>query len=139
MDPGDRVRASFERQQAMATLGARLLRVDAGEVEIEIEAAPRLSQQHGYMHGGVVATAVDSACGYAALSVAPEGSEVLTIGYAIDFVAPARGARIRAVGRVRRAGRHITICAGDAFAVDADGETLVATMLATIMTVPAAP
>lgn len=127
------VRESFARQEFMAAIGATMTRVSAGEVDIELPSRGDLTQQHGYMHGGVVTAIVDSACGYAALSLLPAGREVLTVEYKVNFVAPARGPRMLARGRVRTAGRTITVCDGDVFAVDGNAKTLVATMLTTMI------
>jgi len=129
-----RVRASFERQELMTTLGARLVRVSRGEVEIEAPFDPRLTQQHGYIHAGVITALVDSACGYSALSVAPPDAEVLTIEYKVNFLAPAQGERFLARGRVVRAGKRITVCSGDVVAITGGEEKSVAVMLATITT-----
>jgi uncharacterized protein (TIGR00369 family) len=131
----ERVRTSFARQTLMTTIGATLTRVSPGEVEIEIPFQDNLSQQHGYLHAGVVTAIIDSACGYAALTLTPEGAEVLTIEYKINFVSPAKGERMRACGRVTKPGRNVTVCAGDVFALDEGKEKLVATMLATMMTI----
>ena len=129
------VRDSFAAQHLMATIGARLARVVAGEIEIRVPFRPDLTQQHRFLHAGVVTSALDSACGYAALSLMPEGVEVLTVEFKTNFLAPARGEVLIARGRVVRVGRTITVCQAEA-AMLADGaETLVATMLATIMTV----
>jgi uncharacterized protein (TIGR00369 family) len=130
-----RVRASFERQRFMATIGARLTRVDPGDVEIELAPRADLEQQHGFLHAGVLASAADSACGYAALSLMPEGAAVLSIEFKINMLAPAAGDRIVARGRVIRAGRNVTVCSGDVIAVNNAAEKLVATMTATMMTV----
>ena len=130
-----RVRASFERQRVMETIGARLTSVLPGEVEIELPFRHDLTQQHGYLHAGVVTTVVDSACGYAAMSLTPPGGEVLSVEFKINLLSPATGDRLVARASVKRAGRNITVCAGDAFAVEAGREKLVATMLATMMTV----
>jgi uncharacterized protein (TIGR00369 family) len=139
-DPGfdARVRASFARQRAMTTIGATVLRVAPGEVDIALPFRGDLTQQHGYLHAAVVTAILDSACGYAALSLLPAGAEVLTIEYKVNFVAPARGRRVIARGRVTKSGRMITVCAGDAVAEpEQDGpERLVATMLATMITAP---
>ena len=138
-DPGfeQRVRDSFGRQRLMATLGAGLVRVSAGEVEIEMPFADHLTQQHGYLHAGVVTALVDSACGYSALSLAPSGTEVLTVEYKVNFLAPARGDRFVARGRVLRSGRTVTVCSGDVVALVGAQATPVAAMLATIITVSA--
>jgi uncharacterized protein (TIGR00369 family) len=130
-----RVRESFARQAAMATVGARLLRVAPGEVEIELPFREELTQQHGYLHAGIVTAVVDSACGYAAMSLAPAGGEVLSVEFKINMLSPAVGELVVARARVVRAGRNVTVCAGDAFAVRDGREKLVATMLATMMNV----
>jgi len=129
-----RVRESFARQKAMETIGASLTSVAPGEVEIELPFRGDLTQQHGFLHAGIVTTIVDSACGYAALSLMPSDSGVLSIEYKVNFVSPATGKRMIARGRVTKPGRTITVCAGDVFAVADGNEKLVATMLATMMT-----
>ncbi len=134
-DFAERVRASFARQRAMETLGARLLHVAPGEVEIELAFREELTQQHGFLHAGVVTTVLDSACGYAAFSLMPADAAVLSIEFKVNLLAPARGERLIARGRVTRAGRNVTVCAGDAFVVEEERERHVATMLATMMTV----
>lgn len=128
-----RVRASFARQTAMTTIGARLLRVAPAEVEIELPFRDDLTQQHGFFHGGLVAAILDTACGYAALSLMPADAAPLTVEYKINFVSPARGDRLIARGRVTRPGRILSVCAGDVFALSAGEERLVATMLNTVM------
>jgi uncharacterized protein (TIGR00369 family) len=131
-----RVRESFARQLVMGTIGARLSRVAPGEVEIELPFREDLTQQHGYLHAGIVAAVVDSACGYAAMSLAPAGAEILSIEFKLNLLSPARGARFIARARVKRAGRNVTVCTGDLYALDGGAsEKTVATMLATMMTV----
>jgi uncharacterized protein (TIGR00369 family) len=130
-----RVRESFARQRVMETIGARLSRVAPGEVEIELPFREDLTQQHGYLHAGVVAAVIDSACGYAAMSLAPAGAEVLSIEFKLNLLSPARGASFVARARVKRAGRNVTVCAGDLYALGGASEKAVATMLATMMTV----
>lgn len=130
-----RVRASFDKQKFMETLGARLTHVAPGEVDIEVAAREALVQQHGFLHAGVLASAADSACGYAALSLMPAGAAVLSIEFKINMLAPAAGDRIVARGRIIRAGRTITVCSGDVVSFSGEGEKLVATMVATMMTV----
>ncbi|MGB7923770.1 MAG: PaaI family thioesterase [Pyrinomonadaceae bacterium] len=130
-----RVRESFARQRLMETIGARLLKVAAGEVEIELAFREDLTQQHGYLHAGVVTSIVDSACGYAALSLTPAGTEVLSVEYKINLLSPAKGERMIARGRVVRAGRNLIVCMGDVFAVNDGQEKMVSTMLATMMTI----
>jgi uncharacterized protein (TIGR00369 family) len=132
-----RVRESFARQRAMETLGARLVRVAPGEVEIELDFIEALTQQHGYMHAAVTTAAADTACGYAALTLMDAGSEVLSVEFKLNLLSPAAGERFVARARVVRAGRNLTVCAGDVFAFRGGEEKLVATMLATMMRVGA--
>jgi uncharacterized protein (TIGR00369 family) len=129
------VRASFAAQPLMATIGARLTRVAAGVIEIRVPFRPDLTQQHGFLHAGVLTSALDTACGYAAFSLMPEGAGVLTVEFKTNLLAPARGQELIARGRVVRAGRTITVCQAEASMVDNGAEKPVATMLATIMTV----
>jgi uncharacterized protein (TIGR00369 family) len=130
-----RVRASFARQRVMETIGARLVRIAAGEVEIELPFSEGLTQQHGYLHAGIVAAVVDSACGYAAMTLTGAGADVLSIEFKLNLLSPAAGERFVARARVKRAGRNITVCTGDLLAVVDEKEKAVATMLATMMTV----
>jgi uncharacterized protein (TIGR00369 family) len=132
-----RIRASFDLQGLMTTLGARLVRVSAGEVDIEAPFSHSLTQQHGYLHAGAVTALVDSACGYSALSLAPPGTEVLTVEYKVNFLAPAEGERFLASGRVVRSGKTVTVCSGEVVAIVGSSEKPVAIMLATIITAPA--
>ena len=143
-DPRDpsfeaRVRASFARQRAMHTIGARLVRVEPGEVELELPFREDLTQQHGFLHAGIVTTLVDSACGYAALSLMDNESAVLSVEYKVNLLAPAIGERMRAVGRVIKPGRTLLVCMGDVIAVAGDEETHVAAMQATMMAVRGRP
>jgi uncharacterized protein (TIGR00369 family) len=94
----ERVHASFARQGAMATLGAELEDVASGHVAIAVPVEPRLSQQHGFLHAGVVVAALDSACGYAALTLMPDEAEVLTVELKVNLLAPASGDRLVAQG-----------------------------------------
>ncbi len=129
-----RVRASFARQTLMQTIGAEMTRVATGEIEIELAYRDDLAQQHGYLHAGVITAIVDSACGYAAMTLTRAVEDILTIEYKANFVAPAIGEKMIARSRVLRAGRKVTVCAGDVFALRDGEEKLVATMLATMMT-----
>jgi uncharacterized protein (TIGR00369 family) len=128
-----RVRASFARQGAMGTLGADLADVAAGRVAITLPIEPRLSQQDGFLHAGVVVAALDSACGYAALTLMPDDAEVLTVELKVNLLAPAGGDRLVAEGDVLRAGRTLTVCRGDAYAEQGTDRVHVATMLATMV------
>ncbi len=128
-----RVAESFARQGAMKHLGATLASVAAGQVEIRLPYRPEVSQQHGFFHGGVVATIGDSAGGYAAYSLMPADASVLTVEYKINLVAPAKGEELVARGRVLKPGRMLTVTAIDVFAVDKGRETLCAVMQQTLI------
>ncbi len=136
-DPGfaERVRASFDRQGAMHTIGATLASVEPGVVVIELPWAAGLTQQHGFLHAGMVAAALDSACGYAGSSLMPAEAGVLTIEYKINLLAPAKGQRFRMVGEVLKPGRTITVAEGRAYAIDEGAEKLIATMHCTLMAI----
>jgi uncharacterized protein (TIGR00369 family) len=134
-----KVRESFNRQTAMQTLGAVLISIEPGLVEIEMPFRADLTQQHGFVHGGIVTAILDSACGYAAFSLNSPDTTVLTVEYKVNFVAPAKGDRFMARGEVVRPGATVTVCKGDVLAYDGDEEKLVATMLMTIMTMPDRP
>lgn len=127
------VRNSFATQGLMSTLGAEMTVVEPGHVEIEVGFDEKLSQQHGLFHGGVTTSIVDSSCGYSALTLMPQGSEVLTVEFKINLFAPALGDRLIARGQVVRGGRTITVCHGDAYALKDGQETHCATMIATMM------
>jgi uncharacterized protein (TIGR00369 family) len=129
------VRQSFERLTLMKTIGASLERVSPGDVEVRLPFRNDLTQHHGFMAAAVLTAVVDVACGYAAMSLMPPGSSVLTIEYKANFLAPAQGERMLARGRVVHPGRTVTVCTGDVVAVDRGQETLVATLLATMMRV----
>lgn len=132
----ERVRASFARQQAMSTIGAALTVVTPGTVEIEMPYCEALTQQHGFLHAGIISTALDSACGYAAYSLMPENAAVLTIEFKVNLLAPGRGERFLFRGSVTKPGRTIIVADGQAYAFAADGEAkLIATMTGTLMTV----
>jgi uncharacterized protein (TIGR00369 family) len=126
---------SFARQGLMRTLGARLVRVAPGEVEIAADFHEGLSQQHGFFHAGATSAIADSAAGYAALSLFDAGSGVLTVEFKINLLAPAAGERIVARGRVERSGRTITVCRADVVVVKDGAEKAVATGLYTMMRV----
>ena len=128
------VRDSFAAQPMMATIGARLSHVAAGEVDIRLPWRAELTQQHGFLHAGAVASALDSACGYAAFSLMPAGSGVLTIEYKLNLLAPAKDEEL-----IARAGdphrRTITVCRAEGSMLDNGKETTVAIMTATVMTI----
>src|SRR3569832_2866142 len=126
-----RVRSSFERQAAMKTIGASLGAIEPGRVVIELPHSPALTQQHGFLHAGMLATALDSACGYAAFTLMPADAAVLTIEYKINLLAPGKGQLFRMEGTVVKPGRTITVVDGRAWAIDDGKERLIATMNAT--------
>jgi uncharacterized protein (TIGR00369 family) len=133
----ERVHASFAAQPAMATLGADLAEVAPGRVILTMRHRPELTQQHGFVHAGIVSTALDSACGYAAYSLMPADAAVLTIEFKINLLAPARGPLFRFEGQVTKAGRTISVVDGRALQTAGEGAepSLFATMTATVMTV----
>ena len=123
----------------MATLGARLVSVTPGDVVIELPWRDELGQQHGVLHAGAVAAVADSACGYAALSLMPDGAAVMTVEFKVNLLAPGRGDRFVALGRVRRAGRTLTFCVGSVRAFDGENEREVAIMTATMIRLEGRP
>lgn len=130
-----RVRDSFARQRFMATLGATLELVRPGEVLIALPFSDALTQQHGFLHAGVAISVVDSACGYAALSLMEPGAGVMSVEFKVNLLAPAAGNRFVAMGRVIKSGRTLTVCHGELRAVQDDGEVLVAVLQGTMMAV----
>jgi len=132
----NRVRENFDSQKVMHLIGARLMRVEPGVVEIEIDTREDLTQQNGYIHAGMVTTILDTACGYAAYTLMPVDSGVLSVEFKVNLLAPAKGERVVARAEVKRAGRTLTVCSADAFAIDGEQETICATMLATIFCLP---
>ena len=128
-----RVRSTFNLQQLMKTINAKLVKVGPGEVHIEIPFQLELTQQNGFIHAGIITSIVDSACGFAAYSLMTATSGVLTVEYKINLLSPALGERFLAIGRVKKPGRTLTVCEGDVFAHTEGEEKLVATMLATMM------
>ncbi len=129
-----RVRDSFARQAVMKLIGASITRVELGQVEIELLSRPELTQQHGFLHAGIVTMLVDNSCGYSALTMMPPGAAVLTVEYKVNFLSPATGQRMIARGRVIKPGQTLSVCLGEAY-MEKDGEEkLVATMLATMIT-----
>ena len=129
-----KVRDSFARQPAMRLIGASLVRVEAGRVDIELPMRADLTQQHGFVHGGIVGMIADSAGGYAAYTLMPPGASVLTVEYKINLLAPARGKTLVASGEVVKAGRTLSLSRVDVYGIDGGRETLVATMQLTLMT-----
>jgi len=131
----ERVQTSFALQGLMRTLGARLTHATAGEVCIELPASEALSQQQGFMHAGAITSIVDSACGYAALTLAPEGADVVTAEFKINFLRPAIGERFVATGKVETAGRSLSVCRGEVVAINGNASKVIALMQATVVRV----
>ncbi|MCO5063320.1 MAG: PaaI family thioesterase [Rhizobiaceae bacterium] len=131
----DRVRASFAKQNVMRAIGAELTYVTPGTIEIEMPFSADLTQQHGFLHAGIISTALDSACGYAAFSLMPPSAGVLTIEFKVNLLAPGKGERFLFRGSVTKPGRTIIVADGEAYAMN-DGEAkLIATMTGTLMTI----
>lgn len=137
LDPlHDRITDSFQRQRLLTTLGARLIRVADGEVDIELPWSESIQQQHGFVHAGAIATIADSACGYACLTRMPEGLAVLSIEFKINLLAPAVGERFTARGVAVRVGRTVGVATAQVFAHSAaKPDTCIALMQATMMRV----
>jgi uncharacterized protein (TIGR00369 family) len=130
-----RIRESFGRQKAMTLIGATLTKVEAGEVEISLPFRDDLTQQKGFIHGGILGMIADSACGYAAFSLMPAGGSLVTVEYKMNILSPAK-ASLRAIGKVVRPGRTLTVARGEVYAEDG---THVATMQQTLMSLPDRP
>ena len=133
----ERVRDNFARQSMMTTIGAHVVRVEPGEVEIHLPHGPHISQQHGFIHGGAIGMIADSACGYAALTLMKAGTDVVSSEYKINFLRPAVGQNFIATGRVQRAGKRVSVVSGEVHAVNDGKTTLIALILATMMNVEA--
>lgn len=134
-----RIHDSFAKQGAMATLGARLTHLARRQAHVCFDWAPALTQQHGFIHAGMMATVLDSACGYAGLSVMPLEAGVLSIEFKINLLAPAKGQSFRCEGVVLKPGRTIVVTEGRAYAIDDGQEKLVATMNCTLMAIQGRP
>ncbi len=132
----DRVDASFQRQGMMRHLDARLLRVEAGLCEIALPFSERVAQQQGGFHGGAMGALADIAAGYAGLTQAPEGMELTTVEYKINFLAAFQGGELRATGKVLKAGRRLIVTTAEVLHVQGDKTSLCATMQQTLMAVP---
>jgi uncharacterized protein (TIGR00369 family) len=134
------VRESFARQGLMTTIGAKITSIAAGQLEIHFPFSPALTQQNGFIHAGAVASVMDSACGYAAMTVAPDNHNVLSVEFKVNLLAPAAGESFVVRSAVKRAGKTLTIVTADAFALKENGanekEKPIATMLATMINRP---
>ena len=130
----EEIKQSFANQTIMALIGAELSRVEAGIVEITLRYRPDLAQQHGYLHAGIVTTIADSACGYAAYSLMPPETEVLSVEFKVNLLRPAKGKTFVAIAEVVKAGKTLTVVRADVFGMDHDGRReLIATMLGTMI------
>jgi uncharacterized protein (TIGR00369 family) len=140
-DPGwnAKVRASFDRQTFMQTIGAKLVSLSPGRCEVELPFRADLCQQNGYLHGGLVTTIAANATGYAAFSLMPANSSVLGTEYKINLLNPAAGERFVAVGQVLKPGRLLTVVECDVEAIKAGQKKLIAKMLATMMCLEGVP
>lgn len=130
-----RVKASFARQLFMSTLGARLELIVPGEVRIAVSHRADLTQQHGFLHAGAVTSVVDSACGYAALTLMEPGAAVMSVEFKVNLLAPAASEEFVAIGRVVRAGRTITVVSGELRSLDEGNDTVFAILQGTMMSV----
>lgn len=132
----EKVAESLAKQGAITAIDGKLVSVEPGRVVLELPYSDRITQQHGFVHAGVLTTMMDSSAGYAAFSLMPETAGVLTIEFKTSLMAPAKGERFRFEGRVIKPGRTIMFCEADAFAISNDGtEKKVATLTATMMVV----
>jgi uncharacterized protein (TIGR00369 family) len=132
----DEIRASFAKQTIMDLIGGELTRIEPGVIEITLPYRPDLTQQHGYVHAGVVTTIADSACGYAAYTLMPPDSDVLAVEFKVNLLRPAKGEIFVARAEVIKPGRTLTVVRADVVATDGDTQNLVATMLGTMMRLP---
>jgi uncharacterized protein (TIGR00369 family) len=128
-----RIRTSFARQGLINTINGRIAFISPGELHIEAPFDERFTQQDGFLHAGIVTTLMDSACGYAAYTLMPADSRVLSVEFKVNFLNPARGERFRAEGRVAKSGRTISVCEGKLFALQNGQGKLVAMMQATMI------
>jgi len=128
------VRSSFAKQQVMSWIGAQLTKIEPGVCEITLPNKAELTQQNGFLHAGIITTIADSACGYAAYSLMPAGSDVLSVEFKVNLMRPAKGFTFTAIADVLKPGKTLTVVRADVFSIDEHNErTLVATMLGTMM------
>jgi uncharacterized protein (TIGR00369 family) len=125
--------ATFAAQRAMRTLGISIARMEPGEVDLSMAYSPDFTQQNGFVHAGIIAAGLDNACGIAAFTLMPPGSDILTVEFKTNLLAPARGQRFTFRATVVKPGRTLTVCEARAFAEQDGAETLVATMTGTLM------
>lgn len=129
----EEIKQSFAKQTIMSLIGAELTRVEPGLIEITLPYRADLAQQHGYLHAGIVTTIADSACGYAAYSLMPPNSEVLSVEFKVNLLRPAKGETFSAVAEVVKSGKTLTVVRADVFGIDDGQRDLIATMLGTMI------
>jgi len=129
----ENIKQSFDKQGLMKTLNAQLAEVENGKVKITCAFSEGLTQHHGFFHAGVATSIVDSACGYAAMTMMPENTEVLSVEFKINFMKPAKTDKLIAIGKVLQSGKTLTICEG--YVYDSNQEKLIAKMTATMIAV----
>lgn len=129
----EEITQSFSKQTIMGLIGAELTRVEPGRIEITLPYRADLAQQHGYLHAGIVTTIADSACGYAAYSLMPPNSEVLSVEFKVNLLRPAKGEMFSAVAEVVKSGKTLTVVRADVFGIEGAERNLVATMLGTMI------
>jgi uncharacterized protein (TIGR00369 family) len=127
---------TFDRQRAMHALGISIARLEPGEVDLAMAYSSDFTQQNGFIHAGIITAGLDSACGIAAFTLMPEGSDILTVEFKTKLLAPAKGERFVFRGVVVKPGRTLTVCDGRAYAEQDGSETLIATMTGTLMALP---
>jgi uncharacterized protein (TIGR00369 family) len=132
----NKVKESFYRQEVMNTIGAKPTLIEPGHVELEFKYDNKLTQQHGFIHAGIVSTVLDSACGYAAFSLMSENMAVLTIEFKVNLFSPAKGEVFIAIGKVKKAGKTIIVSDGELYAINEGERKLVATITCTLMSIP---
>lgn len=128
--------ATFDRQQAMRTLGISIARLEAGEIDLSMPYSQTWTQQNGFVHAGIITAGLDSACGIAAFTLMPANCDVLTVEFKTNLLAPAKGDRFVFRARVVKPGRTLTVCEAQAFAEHGGAENLIATMTGTLMALP---
>jgi uncharacterized protein (TIGR00369 family) len=128
--------STFDRQQAMRTLGIAIARLEAGEVDLTMPYSQAWTQQNSFVHAGIITSGLDTACGIAAFTLMPADCDVLTVEFKTNLLAPARGDRFVFRARVVKPGRTLSVCEAQAFAEQDGAENLIATMTGTLMALP---
>jgi uncharacterized protein (TIGR00369 family) len=128
--------ATFDRQLAMQSLGISIARLEPGEVDLAMPYSRAWTQQNGFVHAGIITAGLDTACGIAAFTLMPANSDILTVEFKTNLLAPARGDRFVFCARVVKSGRTLTVCEAQAFAEHDGAESLIATMTGTLMALP---